>query len=57
MSDEEYQQILQNIIDLATLIGWTTAGVQNAEGVLIGAYIGENQWVLAKTGSTTGTKH
>lgn len=52
MSNEEVQQILEEIIDLARLLGWTSALAQNKNEVILGMYIGEESWIHAKLGNT-----
>lgn len=52
MTNEEAQKILEEIIDLAHLLGWTSALAQDKNEVMIGMYIGENTWINAKLGNT-----
>lgn len=52
MSDEEVQQILEEIIELAHLVGWTSALAQDKENQILGMYIGEATWINAKLGNT-----
>lgn len=52
MTNEEVQQILEEIIDLARQLGWTSALAQDKNNVILGMYIGENSWINAKLGNT-----
>ncbi len=52
MTNEEVQQILEEIIDLARLLGWTSALAQDKNEVILGMYIGDNSWINAKLGNT-----
>ena len=57
MSDDEVQQILEEIIDLARLLGWSSAMAQDKNNAILGLYIGEERWINAKIGSPTKTTH
>lgn len=52
MTNEEVQQILEEIIDLAHLLGWTSALAQDKDEQILGLYLGENSWINAKLGNT-----
>lgn len=52
MTNEEVQQILEEIIDLARRLGWTSALAQDKNNVILGMYIGDNSWINAKLGNT-----
>lgn len=52
MTNEEVQRILEEIIDLARLLGWTSALAQDKNEVILGMYIGDNSWINAKLGNT-----
>jgi hypothetical protein len=52
MTNAEVQRILEEIIDLARLLGWTSALAQDKNEVILGMYIGENSWINAKLGNT-----
>lgn len=52
MTNEEVQQILEEIVDLARLLGWTSALAQSKDNVILGLYLGENDWINAKLGNT-----
>lgn len=52
MTNEEVQRILEQIIDLARLLGWTSALAQDKNEVILGMYIGDNSWINAKLGNT-----
>jgi hypothetical protein len=52
MTDEEVQQILTEIIDLAHILGWASAMAQSKDNVILGMYLGENSWIQAKLGNT-----
>lgn len=51
MGDDEIEDILLTIQELAMELGWTSAAVQNSDGILVGIYVGELSWVQSKTGS------
>lgn len=51
MTDYDVQQILQEIIELAHLLGWSTALAQDKNEVMLGMYIGETAWIDAKIGN------
>ena len=57
MSDDEVQQILEEIIDLARLLGWSSAMAQDKSNAILGLYIGEERWINAKIGNSTKTTH
>lgn len=52
MTNEEVQEILEQIIDLAHSLGWTSALAQSKDEVILGMYLGENSWINAKLGNT-----
>jgi len=52
MTNDEVQQILEEIIELAHLLGWTSALAQDKNEQILGMYIGENSWINAKLGNT-----
>lgn len=57
MTDDEFREVLENILDLAHSIGWTSAMVQTKNGDLTGLYIGTKAWIDSKTNSTTKPVH
>lgn len=57
MTDEEVKDILENIVDLAQLLGWAAVISQTTEGNLIGMYLGPRAWLEGKTGKPTEIKH
>jgi len=57
VSDEEMQEILQQIIDLGQLLGWSSAMAQDKNNAILGLYIGEESWINAKIGNSTKTTH
>jgi hypothetical protein len=57
MSDEEVEQILEEIVDLARLLGWTTALAQDKKNQILGLYVGQESWINAKIGNPTKTTH
>jgi hypothetical protein len=57
MDNDEVQQILEEIIDLARLLGWTSALAQDKNNDILGLYIGLESWINAKIGNTTKTTH
>lgn len=58
MTDDEMEQILYKIIDLAHLLGWSTGAVQDKNGNMVGMYIGEHSWIQTKIMNTASqTKH
>lgn len=52
MTNEEVQQILEEIIDLARRLGWTSALAQDKNNNILGMYVGENDWINAKLGNS-----
>ena len=54
---DDVEEILQQIIELAYLLNFSTAAVQSKDGHLIGMYIGEDGWVKGKTGNATTVPH
>ena len=57
MDNDEVQKILEEIIDLARLLGWSSAMAQDKNNAILGLYIGEESWINAKIGSPTKTTH
>ncbi len=57
MSNEEVQQILEEIIDLARLIGWKTALAQDKNNQILGMYVGDEEWINAKLGNNKTVTH
>jgi hypothetical protein len=57
MSDDETRQILEEIIDLARLLGWTSALAQDKNNQILGVYIGLEEWINAKLGKSTNITH
>jgi len=57
VSDEEIADILQQIIELAYLLDFSTAAVQDPEGQLQGMYIGTPQWIMTKVGKSSDVTH
>jgi hypothetical protein len=55
VGDEEIEQILREIVELAYLLDWSTASVQTKEGVLVGMYIGLPEWLKSKIGTPPQT--
>lgn len=55
MGDDEFEDILNQIIELAYLLEWGTAGVQSSDGELIGMYIGRPEWLNKKIGKIPPT--
>lgn len=51
MTQEEMQAILEQIIDLAQELGWSSALAQNKDNHILGIYIGTPDWITSKTGS------
>lgn len=49
--------ILQQIIELAQLLEWGTAAVQDRSGTLRGMYVGDKQWLESKVGTSTSVTH
>jgi len=52
MTEQEVQQILEEIVELGRLLGWTSALVQDKNENILGMYVGENSWINAKLGNT-----
>lgn len=52
MTDQEIQAILEEIVELARLIGWSSALAQNKDNQILGIYLGEYEWIRAKIGNT-----
>ncbi len=57
MGDEEIEQILREIVELAYLLNWGTASVQTKDGELIGMYIGLPEWIKNKVGTPQTPTH
>ena len=57
MTDEEVSEILTNIIDLAKLLGWNSALVQDKDSVILGLYLGQESWINYKVQNTDKVKH
>jgi hypothetical protein len=59
MTDDEIRTILEEIMHLASEIGWVTVLSQDNDGNVYGMYVGENDWINKKTGniSPDGVKH
>lgn len=57
MDDSQVQQILEEIIDLAHLIGWTSALAQDKNNQILGIYLGDAAWINAKIGNNTSVTH
>jgi len=56
MTDNEAKNIIEKIMELSHLLGWSTILAQNPEGQILGLYSGTNAWVNYKTGITDETK-
>lgn len=56
MTDEEVEQILQDIIEMAHLIGFSSAMAQSKDGAILGMYIGEPDWIRSKIGNNPTNK-
>lgn len=57
MDEYEIQQILEEIVDLARLLGWTSALAQDKNNQILGVYLGEEVWINAKLGITDKPTH
>ncbi len=57
MTDEEVHQILEEIIDLARLLGWSSALAQDKNSVILGLYVGDEGWINSKTGAPGKITH
>ena len=58
MTDQEVSDILTNIIDLARLLGWNSALVQDKNSVILGLYLGQESWIKHKVSDKDGrVKH
>lgn len=57
MTDQEVSDILTNIIDLARLLGWNSALVQDKNEVILGLYLGQESWINYKVSNTDKVKH
>lgn len=53
MDDDEIEEILKEIIDLADLLGWSSAMAQSKDNAILGLYIGDPKWIKSKTGTST----
>jgi len=57
MDEQEIQAILEEIVDLAHLLGWTSALAQDKNNQILGVYIGEESWINAKLGNNKTVTH
>lgn len=57
MTDDEVQEILTQIIDLARALGWASAMAQDKNNAILGLYVGEESWINAKIGNANKTTH
>lgn len=57
MDDQQVSAILEEIIELARLIGWNSALVQDKDSVILGLYLGQESWINYKVSNTDKVKH
>lgn len=57
MDEQEIQAILEEIVDLAHLLGWTTALAQDKNNQILGVYLGEESWINTKLGNNAPVTH
>lgn len=50
MNQEEAQEILEKIVELAALLGWQTVISQTSDGDIMGLTIGSEKWINIKSG-------
>jgi hypothetical protein len=55
MTEEELRQILQQIMELAQMLDWQAVISQNADGQLMGMYLGTEEFIRSKRGMASGT--
>jgi len=56
MTDHEARQILEKIVELAAMLGWTAVISQTGQGDILGMNIGGLQWLKMKTGEKNPLK-
>lgn len=54
LTDEEVRDILENIVELALVLGWESIISQTTNGNLVGMYLGPKAWLDGKTGERAG---
>lgn len=57
MSDDEVAEILEEIIELARLLGWSSALAQDKENAILGLYLGNARWIESKVGKSEKLTH
>ena len=57
MTDDEIASVLQQIIELAYLLDFSAAAVQDKSGKLRGMYIGDQEWMMTKVGKSSDVTH
>lgn len=50
MTNHEAQEILEKIVELAAILGWTAVIAQTGQGDILGMSIGGRQWLKMKNG-------
>lgn len=50
MENRDAQDILEKIVELAALLGWTAVLAQTGHGDILGMTIGSRQWLKMKNG-------
>jgi len=57
VTDDEIASVLQQIIELAYLLDFSAAAVQDKSGKLRGMYIGDQEWMMTKVGKSSDVTH
>lgn len=55
MTEEEVKQILEQIMELASILGWQAVLAQHSDGHLLGMYIGSDEFIELKRSKASGT--
>ncbi len=50
MDSHDAQEILEKIVELAALLGWTAVLAQTGQGDILGMSIGSRSWLKMKNG-------
>lgn len=48
MTEQDVKDILEQILELGSILGWETVIVQNSEGQILGLYMGSKDYVEDK---------
>lgn len=50
MTEDDAQDVLEKIMELAALLGWGAVLARNKDGDILGMYFGSPQWIDYKEG-------